>query len=137
MSQSQRSLIIECKIVLVGGVNTGKTCMIKKFCFDIFDPFNKEVTVGSEISSKDIALNRNVILRFNLWDTAGQEQYRTLNRIFYNNAKIIALVYDITKRKSFEEIQTYWYKQIKSCCDKNASMYMCYIMVYSYWNCGE
>ena len=115
------TITIECKIVLVGGVNTGKTCMIKKFCYDTFDENLKEVTVGSEISSKEIPLNKNVNLRLNLWDTAGQEQYRTLNKIFYKNAKIVALIYDITNKKSLEELQTYWFKQIKSCCDSNAS----------------
>ena len=80
--------IIDCKIILVGGVSTGKTCMIKKFCLDIFDADNKEVTLGAEVSSKEIILDQNVVLKFNLWDTAGQEQYRTLNRIFYTNAEI-------------------------------------------------
>ena len=52
-------------------------------------------------------------IKFDIWDTAGQEKYRTLARIFYKDAVIIIFVYDITKKKTFEELKNYWYGQIK------------------------
>ena len=57
------------------------------------------------------------IITFDIWDTAGQEKYRSITSVFYKNAKIIILVYDITNKKSFDEIQNYWYEQIKINCD--------------------
>ena len=52
-------------------------------------------------------------MQFDLWDTAGQEKYRSISMIFYKDAKIAILVYDITRRETFEQIKEYWYKQVK------------------------
>ena len=60
-------------------------------------------------------------MQFDLWDTAGQEQYRSLTMIFYKDAKIILLVYDITRKETFEEIKKYWYYQVKESAPKNIS----------------
>ena len=49
-------------------------------------------------------------ITFDMWDTVGQEKYRSLSRILYQNAKVIILVYDITDKKSFNEVKDYWYK---------------------------
>jgi ABC-type antimicrobial peptide transport system permease subunit len=47
----------------------------------------------------------------NVWDTIGQEKYRSFTNLFFKNANIVILVYDITNKKSFEEIKNYWYKE--------------------------
>ena len=47
-----------------------------------------------------------------VWDTAGQEKYRSLTKIFYKDASIAILVYDIARRETFEEIKTYWITQL-------------------------
>lgn len=62
----------------------------------------------------------NEKLVLDIWDTAGQEAYRSLNRIFYKNAKIVVLVYDITKKQSFDEIENYWCNQVRSICGEEA-----------------
>ena len=54
-----------------------------------------------------------------IWDTAGQEKHRALAKIFYKNSKAFLLVYDITNKKSFEEINNYWYEQVKESRDKD------------------
>jgi small GTP-binding protein len=56
-------------------------------------------------------------IKFDIWDTAGKEEYRALSKIFYKNAKVVILVYDITKKKSFEEIKNYWYQSVKNDCE--------------------
>ena len=48
-----------------------------------------------------------------IWDTAGQERYRSLSKIFYQSSAVAVLVYDITLKKSFEQIKEYWVKEIK------------------------
>ena len=60
-------------------------------------------------------------IKFEIWDTAGQEKYRSLTKIFYKDAGVAVLVYDITRKESFEEIQKYWYNQIKDYAPKNIS----------------
>jgi small GTP-binding protein len=58
-------------------------------------------------------------LKIDIWDTAGQEKYRSLARIFYKDAKVIVFVYDITNKKTFEEIKNYWFPQTKDNCENN------------------
>ena len=60
-------------------------------------------------------------IKFEIWDTAGQEKYRALTKIFYKDAAVAILVYDITRRKSFDEIKNYWYNQIKESGKANIS----------------
>lgn len=48
-----------------------------------------------------------------IWDTAGQEKFRALTKIFYKDANVAILVYDITRKDSFKEIKEYWYNQVK------------------------
>ena len=50
---------------------------------------------------------------FEIWDTAGQERFRSINNIFYQDAYICILVYDITNRKTFENLKEYWYNAVK------------------------
>ena len=51
-------------------------------------------------------------IKFEIWDTAGQEKYRSLTKIFYRDAKVIVFVYDITKEYTFNALKEYWYKEI-------------------------
>ena len=98
------------KAVLVGESGVGKTSIISRFITDSFDP---EVLSSSsaQFISKTIKLNEQTSIKFDIWDTAGQEKFRSLAKIFYKDAKIIIYVYDITDKKSFDEIKNYWYKE--------------------------
>ena len=69
-------------------------------------------------------------IQFQIWDTAGQEKYRGLTKIFYKDAKIVILVYDITKKQSFDEIKKYWYNQIKDNSSEEISKKIYYIIIY-------
>ena len=103
-----------CKVVLLGESSVGKTCIITRFIDDLFQQ-DIITTTGASYATKSIAYKdyHNKIIKFEIWDTAGQEKYRSLTQIFYKDAAIAILVYDITNEKSFEEMENYWYKQIK------------------------
>ena len=58
-------------------------------------------------------------IKFDIWDTAGQEKFRSLTKIFYKDAAVAILVYDITRKSSFEEITNYWINQLKENANKN------------------
>ena len=110
---------ISLKTVLVGETSVGKTSIIKQFTKNIFDP-EVSSSIGSQYSSKIINIKKfGKNIKFDLWDTAGQEIYRSLAKIFYQDAKIIIFVYDITNKKSLESLKNYWYKQISTNSDKN------------------
>ena len=58
-------------------------------------------------------------ISFDIWDTAGQEYYRTIAKNFYQNASIGILVFDITRRQSFEDMKSYWYKELIDSGEEN------------------
>ena len=76
-------------------------------------------------------------IKFEIWDTAGQEKYRSLTKIFYKDAGAAILVYDITRKESYEEIQKYWLNQIKDFAPKNISKSIYFNYFFSYCNGSE
>jgi small GTP-binding protein len=112
---------INCKSILIGETGVGKTCLIERF---VSDEFNKNQISSSGASYTKKMLNfpeYNKSIDLEIWDTAGQEKYRGIAKIFYKDAKIIILVYDITNRQTFVEIKDYWYNQIKENTSGNLS----------------
>ncbi len=104
------------KIILVGESEVGKTCIINQYINQEFEQ-NHLTTIGVGESKKEIEIE-NTNLKLEIWDTAGQEQYRATNKIFMKGAKIALLVYDITNEKSFEQIN-YWHETVKKMNKEN------------------
>lgn len=98
------------KVVLVGEAGVRKTCIIQRFCENKFTP--NTISTNGAANAAQILKVDDYIFNLDIWDTAGQEIYRSLNRIFYKNSRIAILVYDITNEKSFEEVKEYWYEQV-------------------------
>ena len=112
------------KVVLLGESSVGKTSIISRFIDDAFNQNSITTTVASYATKRMMFKDyKNQIIKFEIWDTAGQEKYRSLTQIFYKDASIAILVYDITNESSFEEMQNYWYEQIKECSPKEISIY--------------
>ena len=108
------------KVVLLGESGVGKTCIINRFINDSFseDEHSSAIpTFSAKTMTFDEFQGKN--LKFEIWDTAGQEKYRAVNKLFYTDADIAILVYDITQENSFKEIKQYWYKQIKEYASKD------------------
>ena len=100
------------KVVLLGESAVGKTSIITRFVENKF----KQDTMSSlsaNFVSKKIEIGNNKFIKFDIWDTAGQEKYRALAKIFYQDSKIVILVYDITNKNSFNELKNYWYEKVK------------------------
>ena len=98
------------KVILIGESGVGKTNLINIAIGDNFSE-NEKSTTASTLSLKKIKLN-NKEYNLDLWDTIGQEQYRQLTKIFFNNSKIVIFVYDITSKESFEAL-TSWKKDVE------------------------
>ncbi len=103
---------IPCKIVLLGEAGVGKTSIITRYISGSFSQIVMTST-GSSFVAKKIELADKKKVKLQIWDTAGQEKYRSLAKIFYQSAAVAVLVYDITLKKSFEQIKEYWVKEIK------------------------
>ncbi len=106
----------EVKLIVVGETNVGKTSLIKQYIDHTFVE-EKTATIGYDTIQKELEINGKSI-RLNIWDTCGQEQYRTINQMFVKNSKMALLVYDITDRETFEELKKYWYQYIKSALEE-------------------
>ena len=109
-----------CKVVLLGESGVGKTCIISRFINNTFEEglmSTNGASYASKISTFPEYENRTI--KFEIWDTAGQEKYRALNQIFYKDASICILVYDVTNMISFKALQDYWCQQVKEQAPKN------------------
>ena len=106
---------IPCKVILVGDSGVGKTSIINRF-LDNYNS-NEKPTIGASFSSKLEVIDQYKI-SFDIRDIAGQEKFRSVNSIFYKEAYICLLVYDITNEKSFQNIKTYWYNSVKEKANK-------------------
>ena len=100
------------KVVLLGESGVGKTCIIAQFTNGTFDA-NTVTSLTAQFIRKTMEFADDKRIIFDIWDTAGQEKYRSLAKIFYKDAKAIVLVYDITSKDSFVQMKEYWYEQIK------------------------
>ena len=102
---------IPVKVVLLGESGVGKTSIISQFTSNKFNP-RCPTSVSAQFISKKMAFPQyNKTLKFDIWDTVGQEKYRSLAKIFYKDALIIIFVYDITIEFSFTAIKDFWYKE--------------------------
>ena len=101
------------KVVLLGETAVGKSCLISRFVSNKFQS-NFVPTMGGCYSSKEVEYQKlKKKLKYEIWDTAGQEKYRAINKIFYQDAAVAILVYDITRKDSFEELKNYWYIEVR------------------------
>ena len=103
--------IPSCKITLIWDSGVGKSSIIGRF---ISGFFNEEMnsTLGLNYSQKLYEKNGKKI-SLNLWDTAGQEKFRSLGKNFYKDSFIIIIVYDICNKASFQSIKEVWYPDIQ------------------------
>lgn len=91
----------------------GKSSIISRFVNDDF-VVNCLPTLGNCFMSKIVKYEQfKKGIKYDLWDTVGQEKYRAVNRIFYQNAEVVFFVFDITNRNTFDSIEQFWYAEIK------------------------
>lgn len=90
------------KIIIIGDAGVGKSNILIRYTKDMFDAANKP-TIGIEFSSKTIDVDSKKV-KLQIWDTAGQERYRAVAKQYYKGAAGVMIVYDITKRSSFENV---------------------------------
>jgi len=106
------------KVVLVGDSGVGKTSIIAQFIDQNFQE-DQQSTTGGTFFSKSVICGGGKILKFEIWDTAGQEKYRSLTRMFYKDSNAAVMVYDVTRKDSFEGLKNYWTGQIKESSPEN------------------
>ena len=123
---------IKCKVVLIGRSGVGKTSIISRYTTDNFKE-SLMTTAGPSFNVKIMEFpEEKEKIKFEIWDTAGQERYRSMAKTFYINASSCVLVYDITVKKSFDEIKEYWAPQVKENAPKDTSMWLLILIIIIY-----
>jgi len=97
------------KLIVVGDQNTGKSCILNRFANEIFEE-NYQATIGLDFLNKTVNINGQEV-HLVLYDTAGQEKFRSLIPMYIREAQIILLIYDITNKESFESIPK-WFSDV-------------------------
>ena len=112
--------VLKCKCILVGEPSIGKTCIAERLTSNTFNK-NTISTLGCSSYQYKITVDGTAELTMDIWDTVGQERYASMNNQFFKGAQIAFLVYDITKRESFEKLEQRWIPAIKQKGGENLS----------------
>ena len=115
-------MTLEIKIIFVGNANVGKTSIATRYVNGTFSE-NIEPTVGAAYLSKKVPINGTEVT-FNIWDTAGQEAYRYLVPMYYRNASIAIVVFDLGNMNSFNGVAD-WINDVKKNVDDDIIILLC------------
>ena len=112
----------EIKICLLGDVSVGKTSIASRFCKNSFNE-NYINTIGGAYQQQNIVLNNGAKIKLHIWDTSGQDRFRSMTNLYYRDAQVAILTYDITNEQSFSSID-FWIKELKYKVE-NENMILC------------
>ncbi|XP_051151742.1 ras-related protein RABA1f-like [Andrographis paniculata] len=104
------------KIVLIGDSGVGKSNLLSRFTRNEFT-LESKATIGVEFATRSIRV-QNKVIKAQIWDTAGQERYRAITSAYYRGAVGALLVYDVTRRATFENAER-WLKELKEHTDSS------------------
>ena len=116
MSESSEMVF---KIIIIGDASTGKTNILSKYLNNKFEKDSK-ATIGVEFGNKIFEI-KNSRVNCQIWDTAGQERYKSMTKAFYKGALGALIVYDISKKDNFENVEN-WITDLKKSSDKKVSI---------------
>ena len=101
------------KYIIIGDAAVGKSNLLLRYAHGQFKP-EYQLTIGVEFGAKNVEIN-NKVYRIQIWDTAGQENFRSITRAYYKNSVCAFIVYDVTNRESFENVKI-WLDDIQKQC---------------------
>ncbi|XP_059309456.1 ras-related protein Rab11D isoform X1 [Lycium ferocissimum] len=104
------------KVVLIGDSAVGKSQILARFSRNEFS-LDSKATIGVEFQTRTLVIQHKSV-KAQIWDTAGQERYRAVTSAYYRGAVGAMLVYDITKRQTFDHIPR-WLEELRAHADRN------------------
>lgn len=109
-------------VILVGDSAVGKTAILSKYIKGIF-PISPIPTIAIEFATKIIQIKEGGYIKAQIWDTAGQDRYKAIVANHYRRAVGALVVFDVTKRSTFEHVEN-WLNDIKVLAEKNCISYL-------------
>ena len=103
MSKKKNIEDFEIKVILVGDSGVGKTNLINVCVGKDFNSYTKP-SISSSLLQKNLIIN-NLNYIINLWDTMGQEAYKSLSKLFFRESQVVIFIYDITSKESFYNLK--------------------------------
>jgi Ras-related protein Rab-1A len=110
------------KSVIVGNTGVGKSCLLLRFAEGQFYE-NYLATIGVDFKFKILNVDEKLV-KFQIWDTAGQERFRTITSAYYKGSHGVLLVFDLTDKQSFDDIDKFWRAEVESYAEKDVIMYL-------------
>ena len=110
------------KILLLRDCAVGKSCLLLRYCENSFQESHL-ATIGLDFRLKTITLENNRKIRIQIWDTAGEDRFRSITRNYYKGAHGIVLIYDVTDQQSFQHIKD-WVDKIKEESKEGVIIYL-------------
>ncbi len=107
------------RYIIVGDMAVGKSCILLQFTDNKFRN-QHELTIGVEFGAKTIEIDKKLI-KIQIWDTAGQEAFQAITRTYYKGAVGALLVYDITRKETFEHAVK-WLDEVRNNSTKNITI---------------
>ena len=108
------------KITIVGSSNVGKTSIIKRYIENKFDEASTKATIIAEFKAKKINIDPFTEAELQIWDTAGQEIYRSVTKNYLHDSNGILIVFDLTNEKTFEDLDS-WIEDINNTVDEKVT----------------
>uniref|UniRef100_A0A7S3DPV0 Uncharacterized protein n=1 Tax=Entomoneis paludosa TaxID=265537 RepID=A0A7S3DPV0_9STRA len=105
------------KYIIIGDTGVGKSCLLLQFTDKRFQPVH-DLTIGVEFGARMITVQNDTQVKLQIWDTAGQESFRSITRSYYRGAAGALLVYDITRRDTFQHLGR-WLEEAKQHAQPN------------------
>eukprot|EP01062_Namystynia_karyoxenos_P059019 TRINITY_DN50449_c0_g1_i1.p2 TRINITY_DN50449_c0_g1~~TRINITY_DN50449_c0_g1_i1.p2 ORF type:complete len:210 (+),score=75.29 TRINITY_DN50449_c0_g1_i1:97-726(+) len=93
------------KYIIIGDSGVGKSCLLLQFTDKRFEPIH-DLTIGVEFGARMVSIDQKQI-KLQIWDTAGQESFRSITRSYYRGATGALLVYDVTRRETFDHLASW------------------------------
>ena len=118
--EKKKERLYEIKIVLLGDPAVGKSSIGQMFCSDKFEDKYK-TTIGGAYLQKEVKLKNGDTLKLHIWDTGGQEKFRSLAGLYYKDAVAAILVYDLTNPETLDSLD-YWVNELNQNVDNNNFM---------------
>ena len=122
--EDEKTKILETKIVLLGDVSVGKTSIASRYCKNSFNDHHIN-TIGGAYQQQKVVLPNGSMIKLHIWDTSGQERFRAMTNLYYRDAQVAILTYDITNEQSFSSID-FWIKELKYKVE-NENMILCLV----------